>query len=56
MLIIIGLAVVLGCTVVSFIMGHNWDIGMVMHLLHPAELVAIFGITLGAVLIAPHVI
>ena len=52
MLIIIGLAVVLGCTVVSFIMGHNWDIGMVMHLLHPAELVAIFGITLGAVLIA----
>jgi len=52
MLIIVGLLVVLGCTVISFIMGHNWDIGMVMHLLHPAELVAIFGITLGAVLIA----
>jgi len=52
MLIIAGLLVVLGCTVISFIMGHNWDIGMVMHLLHPAELVAIFGITLGAVLIA----
>ena len=52
MLIIIGLAVVVGCTVISFIMGHNWEIGMVMHLLHPAELVAIFGITLGAVLIA----
>ena len=52
MLIIIGLAVVLSCTVISFIMGHNWEIGMVMHLLHPAELVAIFGITLGAVLIA----
>jgi chemotaxis protein MotA len=33
-------------------MGHDWQIGMVMHLLHPAELVAIFGITLGAVLIA----
>ncbi len=52
MLIIVGLLVVLGCTVISFIMGYNWDIGMVMHLLHPAELVAIFGITLGAVLIA----
>ncbi len=52
MLIIIGLAVVLSCTVISFIMGHSWEIGMVMHLLHPAELVAIFGITLGAVLIA----
>jgi len=52
MLIIIGLAVVLSCTVISFIMGHNWEIGMVMHLLHPPELVAIFGITLGAVLIA----
>ena len=52
MLIIVGLLVVLGCTVISFIMGHNWDLGMVMHLLHPAELVAIFGITLGAVLIA----
>ena len=33
-------------------MGYNWDIRMVMHLLHPAELVAIFGITLGGVLIA----
>jgi chemotaxis protein MotA len=33
-------------------MGHNWDIKMVLHLLHPAELIAIFGITLGAVLIA----
>lgn len=52
MLIIIGLVVVSGCTVISFIMGYNWDIKMVMHLLHPAELVAIFGITLGAVLIA----
>ena len=52
MLIIIGLVVVLGCTVISFIMGYNWDIRMVMHLLHPAELVAIFGITLGGVLIA----
>ncbi len=52
MLIIIGLIVVLGCTVASFIMGYNWDIGMVLLLLHPAELVAIFGITLGAVLIA----
>jgi len=52
MLIIVGLLVVLGCTVASFIMGHNWDVSMVMHLLHPAELVAIFGITLGAVLIA----
>ncbi len=52
MLIIVGLLVVLGCTVASFIMGHDWQIGMVMHLLHPAELVAIFGITLGAVLIA----
>ena len=52
MLIIIGLVVVLGCTVISFIMGYNWDIRMVMHLLNPAELVAIFGITLGGVLIA----
>ena len=52
MLIIIGLVVVSGCTVISFIMGYNWDIRMVMHLLHPAELVAIFGITLGGVLIA----
>ena len=33
MLIIIGLIVVLGCTVASFIMGYNWDIGMVMLLL-----------------------
>ena len=34
MLIIIGLFVVVACTVVSFIMGHNWDIKMVLHLLH----------------------
>jgi chemotaxis protein MotA len=52
MLIIVGLVVVLSCTVVSFIMGQNYDVSMLRLLLHPAELIAIFGITLGAVLIA----
>jgi len=53
MLIIAGVLIVLIGTVVSFLMGGGeWNFGRLVLLLYPAELIAIFGITLGAVVIA----
>jgi len=51
MLIIAGLVLVIVCTCLSFIWG-DFNINKIGLLIHVAEIVAIFGITLGAVLIA----
>ena len=51
MLIIVGLVLVIACTCLSFIWG-DFNINKIGLLIHVAEIVAIFGITLGAVLIA----
>ena len=51
MLIIAGLVLVIVCTCLSFIWG-DFNINKIGLLTHVAEIVAIFGITLGAVLIA----
>ena len=52
MLIIVGILLVLGCTALSFVWESAFDFSRLSLLFHIAELVAIFGITLGAVLIA----
>jgi len=52
MLIILGILIVLGCTALSFVWEAAFDFSRLSLLFHPAELMAIFGITLGAVLIA----
>jgi chemotaxis protein MotA len=51
MLIILGIVIVIVCTCLSFIWG-DFNINKIGLLIHIAEIVAIFGITLGAVLIA----
>ena len=51
MLIIVGIVIVIVCTCLSFIWG-DFNINKIGLLIHVAEIVAIFGITLGAVLIA----
>jgi chemotaxis protein MotA len=51
MLIIAGIVIVIVCTCLSFIWG-DFNINKIGLLIHVAEIVAIFGITLGAVLIA----
>jgi len=53
MLIIVGFIIVLIGTIVSFLMGGGeWNFGRLVLLLYPAEIIAIFGITLGAIVIA----
>ena len=51
MLIILGIVIVIVCTCLSFIWG-DFNINKIGLLIHIAEIVAIFGITLGAVFIA----
>ncbi len=51
MLIIVGIVIVIVCTCLSFVWS-DFNISRIMLLIHMAEIVAIFGITLGAVLIA----
>jgi len=52
MLIIVGILLVLACTALSFVWESAFDFSRLSLLFHIAELVAIFGITMGAVLIA----
>ncbi|MEI8088484.1 MAG: motility-associated protein [Opitutaceae bacterium] len=52
MLIIIGIILVLACTALSFVWESGFDFNRLSLLFHIAELVAIFGITFGAVLIS----